>query len=146
FRDELRPFTFTSTNNADHLEFIIKIYKGHDGITEKLQDVNTGDELILHEVFGAITYKGPGLFIAAGAGITPFISIFRQLMLDNQLEGNTLLFANRTADDIILKSELKAMLGENHVDVIEDQGAGSEARRIDADLLKKYIKEGQYYY
>jgi len=35
---ELRPFTFTSPINADYLEFIIKIYKGHDGVTEKLAD------------------------------------------------------------------------------------------------------------
>lgn len=145
-KDELRPFTFTSTSDADHLEFMIKIYKGHNGITEKLLDINTGDELILHEVFGAITYQGPGLFIAAGAGITPFISIFRQLKLDNKLDGNILLFANRTADDIILKNELKAMLGKNHIDVIEDQGTDGKAKRIDIDLLKKYIKADQYYY
>jgi ferredoxin-NADP reductase len=93
--NELRPFTFTSTNGTDHLEFIIKIYTGHDGITEKLLDINVGDELIVHEVFGSISYKGPGLFIAGGAGITPFISIFRDLKQQNRLAGNTLLFANR---------------------------------------------------
>ncbi len=77
--EELRPFTFTCLNSDDHLEFTIKIYKGHDGVTEKLGNINVGDELILHEVFGAINYQGPGLFIAGGAGLTPFISIFRQL-------------------------------------------------------------------
>src|ERR1700761_6578678 len=61
--EELRPFTFTCLNSDDHLEFTIKTYK-HGGVTEKLLDVNTGDELILHEVFGAINFKGPGLFVA----------------------------------------------------------------------------------
>ena len=37
------------------------------------------DELILHDVFGAIAYKGEGIFIAGGAGVTPFICIFRYL-------------------------------------------------------------------
>jgi len=41
------------------------------------------DELILHDVFGAISYMGEGVFIAGGAGITPFISIFRYLKLKN---------------------------------------------------------------
>jgi len=76
--NELRPFTFTCLNTDPYLEFTIKIYKGHNGVTEKLLDVNSGDELILHDVFGAINYQGPGLFIAGGAGITPFISILRQ--------------------------------------------------------------------
>jgi len=52
--EDLHPFTFTCLNTDDHLEFTIKIYKGHNGFTEKLLDVNKGDELIIHEVFGAI--------------------------------------------------------------------------------------------
>src|SRR5438045_681031 len=105
--NELRPFTFTSLNEENYLEFIIKIYKGHDGITEKLLSVNAGDELIIHQVFGTINYKGTGLFIAGGAGITPFIAILRQLKRENKLQGNRVLFANRTAEDIILGYELK---------------------------------------
>lgn len=147
-KNELRPFTFTSVNGSDHLEFIIKIYTGHNGITEKLAKLRVGDELIIHEVFGTIRYKGPGLFIAAGAGITPFISIFRQLQLENMLAGNTLLFANRTADDIILKEELTAMLHPNYEDIIEKPlNSTAPGRFIDAGLLRRYVTPAnQYYY
>jgi ferredoxin-NADP reductase len=146
--NELRPFTFTCLNSDDHLEFTIKIYKGHNGITEKLLDVNGGDELILHDVFGAINYKGPGLFIAGGAGITPFISILRMLKHDHKLEGCTLLFANRTEDDIIIKDELDEMLGENHIDVIsEPKSPGKQGKHIDKGLLKQFVnKQNQHYY
>jgi ferredoxin-NADP reductase len=145
--DELRPFTFTSVNGSNHLEFIIKIYTGHDGVTEKLLDINIGDELIIHEVFGSISYKGPGLFIAGGAGITPFISIFRQLKQQNDLDGNTLLFANRKPEDIILKSELTSILGKNHIDILNMPQANMQGRRIDAELLKQHLgKEATYYY
>jgi predicted ferric reductase len=58
---------------------MIKIYLDHEGVTNKLGSLNAGAELILHDVFGAIQYKGPGVFIAAGAGITPFIAILRSL-------------------------------------------------------------------
>lgn len=144
--NELRPFTFTSVNGSERLEFCIKIYKGHSGMTEKLLEVKAGDELILHEVFGTITYHGPGLFIAAGAGITPFISIFRQLKPDNKLKGNILLFANRTDADIILEQELKELLGEDFINIIEDQGPGLGKQFIDKQLLKKYINSSPHYY
>src|ERR1051326_6274967 len=117
--NELRPFTFTSHSDWDHLEFIIKTYTDHDGVTKKLLDVKKGDELILHDVFGTINYKGPGLFIAGGAGITPFIAIFRDVKSKNQLRVNRLLFANRTEDDVILSKELKSLLNGNHIDVFE---------------------------
>lgn len=144
---ELRPFTFTSINGSEYLEFTIKIYKGHDGITEKLEQISTGDELILHDVFGTITYKGPGLFIAGGAGITPFISIFRQLRSEGRLTGNTLLFANRTADDIIIGNELRDMLGGNYQDVLEMPNDPAESGRvIDRQLLGGYVSNSNEYY
>lgn len=147
-REELRPFTFTSLNDWDYLEFTIKIYKGHNGITEKLGELKTGDELIIHDVFGTIHYKGPGVFIAGGAGITPFIAIFRQLRQDGLLAGNTLLFANNNESDIILKTELKYMLGENDIDILKAPlDETIKGRVIDLELLKGYIgKKGTYYY
>lgn len=146
--NELRPFTFTSRVDSDILEFTIKIYKGHNGITEKLGDIVAGDELIIHDVFGTITYHGPGLFIAAGAGITPFIAIFRDLQAQNLLAGNVLLFANRTSDDIILKDELGKMLGENYMDVIEKSGdEKAPPRFIDKELISHHLgKEKKYAY
>jgi ferredoxin-NADP reductase len=145
--EELRPFTFTSVNESERLEFTIKIYKGHEGMTEMLEDVNAGDELILHDVFGTISYKGPGLFIAGGAGITPFISILRQLKAEGRLAGNTLLFANRTAADIILKDELKGMLGESYRDVLEiSDNPAIPGRFIDRELLAEYVDGANEYY
>ncbi len=143
---EPRPFTFTNLPDSDHLEFMTKIYTGHQGMTENLLQVNAGDEFIIHDVFGTIRYNGPGLFIAAGAGITPFISIFRQLKKQSKLQGNTLLFANRTVDDVILKDELKEMLAQNYLDVIEMPSRGGAGKRIDPELITQYLHEGQSYY
>jgi len=138
--DDLHPFTFTSLNTDNHLEFTIKIYKGNNGMTEKLLDINEGDELIIHEVFGAINYQGPGLFIAGGAGITPFISILRQLKKDGKLDGNVLLFANRTEADIIIKDELDEMLGANHIDIISNPAApGAKGGHIDKAMISQFL-------
>jgi ferredoxin-NADP reductase len=139
---ELRPFTFTSTIDQDHLEFTIKIYKSHNGVTAKLQDVNPGDELIIHEVFGAINYRGPGLFLAGGAGLTPFLAIFRELRKHDQLAGNTLFFANRTERDIILHDELKEMFGDNYIDILSEPLSDNPPAFIEMKMLKEQVLKG----
>ena len=145
---ELRPFTFTSICDSDYLEFMIKIYSGHDGVTKKLGDVEAGDELILHDVFGTITYHGPGLFIAGGTGITPFISIFRDLKSKGTLEGNKLIFVNRTNADVILKEELEEMLSENFIKVVETSSDPSlTPGALNRELLETYVDDkNQFYY
>jgi ferredoxin-NADP reductase len=77
--EEKRPFTFTSLPEDDFLEFIIKSYPDHNGVTEQMDQLEEGDQLIIDDPWGAIQYKGPGVFIAGGAGVTPFIAIFRDL-------------------------------------------------------------------
>ena len=79
WKDELRPFTFTCLTDSPYLEFMIKTYKDHKGVTNLLGQIEKGAELIIYDVFGAIQYQGKGTFIAGGAGITPFIAIFRDL-------------------------------------------------------------------
>src|ERR1035437_8185178 len=51
WKEERRPFTFTSLNDWDNLEFTIKIYDDHNGVTNELGKLRAGDELILHDVF-----------------------------------------------------------------------------------------------
>ncbi|PTQ99962.1 hypothetical protein C8P68_102793 [Mucilaginibacter yixingensis] len=149
WEDEKRPFTFTSLNDQHYLEFTIKGYFDHDGVTNKLHSLVTGDELIVRDIWGAIAYKGEGTFIAGGAGITPFISILRQLHKDGRLQGNQLFFANQTEDDIIYKDELDQMLGNNVQYLLSRaQGSGKyPVGRIDADYLKTHIKDfSQHFY
>lgn len=142
WKEEKRPFTFTSLNDWPHLEFTIKSYKDHDGVTNTLGTLKAGDELILRDVWGAITYKGEGYFIAGGAGITPFIAIFRQLHLQKKIGANQLFFSNKTSDDIILEEELVEMLGDNvHFILTKEKDTIYESGRVDKDYLFKYVKD-----
>lgn len=142
WRDEKRPFSFTSLNEDPYLEFTIKIYPAHQGVTEKLGMLKEGDFLILREPFGAIQYKSPGVFIAGGAGITPFIAIFRQLYKEGKLTGNTLLFSNKTKEDVILENELKKMLGKNCIFTLtREEIKGYDFGRIDVAYLQRKIKD-----
>lgn len=140
FRDQKNPFTFTSLNEDPFLEFVIKIYSDHDGVTKALDHLHPGDELIIRDVWGAIQYKGPGVFIAGGAGITPFIAILRQLFKDRELEGNQLIFSNKTEKDIILKEELEQKLGDNFINTITHEESDTyHTGLIDKEFLKEHV-------
>ncbi|HTN06744.1 FAD-binding oxidoreductase [Agriterribacter sp.] len=148
WKAERRPFTFTGLNDWDHLEFTIKIYDDHNGVTHTLGTLKAGDELIVHDIWGAIHYKGEGTFIAGGAGVTPFIAILRQLQKDNALGGNQLIFSNRTEKDIILKDEFEKMLGNNFINTLTGEKNGQyDNRKIDTAYLREKIKNlSQYFY
>ena len=147
WEDEMRPFTFTSLPGDDHLEFTIKTYPDHHGVTNQIRSLQPGDSFFLHGVFGDIAYKGEGVFIAGGAGITPFISIFRWLNANGSIGNNRLLFANKTHEDIINKSEFTELLGKNFVNVLSyEETSVFEHGFITTSLLRKYQLPGTCYY
>lgn len=145
---ETRPFTFTSLPQDEYIEFTIKTYPAHHGVTGRLLLLTAGDELLIGEVFGDIQYKGEGIFIAGGAGITPFIAIFKQLEKENQVANNKLIFANKTKDDIILEEKFSSLLGTNFINVLSDENRkGYEHGFITAGLIKKQLSgAAQYFY
>jgi len=140
WKDEKRPFTFTCLPDNDFLEFTIKTYPLHKGVTNELLQLKKEDVLILHDVFGAIAYKGEGVFIAGGAGVTPFICIFRFLKSKNKTGANKLIFANKTRADIILAQEFKKLLGENFINILSDEKADGYAYgQITENFLKAHM-------
>lgn len=148
WRDEKRPFTFTALPDAEDLEFTIKSYFDHDGVTRQLWDLGAGDGLLLGDPWGTITYKGPGTFIAGGAGVTPFIAILRNLDATGTLEGNRLIVSNRTEKDIMLRDEFEAMTGLDIVwTVTDDPGSRLLHERIDAGFLERHVGDfgGNFY-
>lgn len=142
WKGKKRPFTFTNLPENDNLEFIIKTYPDHKGVTSELLQLKKNDELIVHDVFGAIAYKSEGLFIAGGAGVTPFISIFRDLQLKKEIAGNRLIFANKNQKDILLEEEFKTLLGKNFINILSDEKVEGYAHGfITEGFLKEYINE-----
>ncbi len=140
WRDKTRPFTFTSLPKDDHLEFTIKSYPDHDGMTEQLGLIETGATLLIDDAWGAITDTGPGTFVAGGAGVTPFISILRSRRDSGALDGCHLIFSNATEADIILREEFEAMDGLRTTFLVTDQpDSDLSADRLDEASLKALI-------
>ena len=143
WEEEGRPFTFTSLPSEENLAFTIKTYPAHNGVTNELLKLKAGESLFVNDVFGDIAYLNEGIFIAGGAGITPFISIFKDLQSKNKIGNNKLIFANRTKEDIIFKDEFESMLGSNFINVLseEKEEKGDDHGYVNAELIKKHTDE-----
>lgn len=149
WKSENRPFTFTSLNDDLVLEFTIKCYPEHNGVTKKLHELLPGSELIIENPFGTINYKGTGTFIAGGAGITPFIAILRQLKKENKIGENKLIFSNKEKKDIILEQELTSMFPKDDLilTLTEQKNQDYKYGLISKEFLKENIKDfNQHFY
>lgn len=136
WRNEVRPFTFTSLPSDPHLEFTIKSYPSHDGVTKQIPHLELGESVTIGSPWGAIADKGPGVFIAGGAGLTPFIPILRKRASEDRLDGCMLILADGSYDDLILRDEWQAMSGLRTEFVVEEGPKhGSRSGEIDEALL-----------
>ncbi|MBS1762598.1 MAG: flavodoxin reductase [Bacteroidetes bacterium] len=147
WQNEVRPFTFTSLPQENTIQFTIKTYTDHNGVTNELRTLKPGDSLLIGDVFGDIHYKKDGVFIAGGAGITPFISIFRSLEKQGKIGNNKLIFANKSKADIINYDYFLKILGNNFINVLSDENIeGYEHGYITEELIKKIATAGSEYF
>ena len=147
-REKQRPFTFTSLPEEDHLEFTIKVYPSHDGVTDELDDLKPGDRLIIEDAWGAIQFKGKGTFIAGGAGVTPMLAILRKQALEGNDSVEQIIFSNHSEKDLFLEKELRAVSdGKLLLTFTKEQVEGAEYGRINQLFLRKHVADfGQYFY
>ncbi|MEF8792537.1 FAD-binding oxidoreductase [Thiohalorhabdus sp.] len=136
-----RSFTPTSLPRDRVLEFTIKTYPAHQGLTRELAGTEPGAEVLLSRPFGTLTYRGPGTFIAGGAGITPFLAMLRDLARRDRLTGHRLIYANRKAADIITAQELRHNLGEGCHFLCSKAGGAlcDQTGLVDRDYLARMI-------
>lgn len=141
WRDADRGFTMTSHPEAEAVEFVIKSYPDRNGVTAQIPSMQPGDSVIATDPAGAITDHGAGVFLAAGAGITPFIAILEKHDHEG-VTGDRLLFANKTDRDIIRKDAWDAMEGVKATYVISDQPDTSHTKgRLDRALLQDLLTD-----
>jgi len=125
---------YTPTSNDDNLgvvEFVIKTYykdqhpKFPDGgwLSQYMDGMEIGDTLDFRGPMGKIIYKGNGIFsvrgqekryikvglISGGVGITPCYQLMKYASEHAEPLNISLLFANVSTADILLKSELDAL-------------------------------------
>ena len=109
-----RSYSLTDVPRKDGLLSItVKRVGGGKVSTELCQHTRVGDVLELGQAFGDLTapadYQGNWLFLAAGSGITPIISLIRSLSLSTLKQNVTLLYWARTRADLCFFQELREL-------------------------------------
>jgi ferredoxin-NADP reductase len=109
---EEHPFSIASSPSPDGL--ISLTIKKIGDFTSTIGRIEPGDVAIVHGPFGRFSHVFHStdddlVFVAAGIGITPLMSMLRY-MRDRQVSRRVLLvYANRGAADIVFRSELQSI-------------------------------------
>ncbi|MFH4974667.1 hypothetical protein AB6A40_001376 [Gnathostoma spinigerum] len=139
----VRPYTpISSDDDKGYMELLIKVYfknvnpRFPDGgkMTQYLENLKIGDAIDVRGPSGLCIYEGCGRFairpskndspnrktyknigmIAGGTGITPILQVISAVLKKpNDRTKMWLLFANKTEDDILLRSEFDKMAVDN---------------------------------
>jgi len=139
----VRPYTPTSSDNdLGHMDLVVKVYPANvhpkfpDGgkMTQHLESLPIGDTIDVRGPSGLLVYNGQGEFavkpdkkaeadivetkqvsmIAGGTGITPMLQLIRAVFRDEDDKTElSLLFANQSEDDILLRKELEEVRDEH---------------------------------
>eukprot|EP01116_Phalansterium_solitarium_P020515 TRINITY_DN608_c0_g1_i1.p1 TRINITY_DN608_c0_g1~~TRINITY_DN608_c0_g1_i1.p1 ORF type:complete len:494 (+),score=81.24 TRINITY_DN608_c0_g1_i1:68-1549(+) len=117
-------------------DLVVKIYFAGESpafpqggkMSQHLESLKVGDKVLVKGPDGHVLYKGCGRFtiggvtiatkrvalIAGGTGLTPMVQLIRSALSDKSDETKlSLLYSNRTVDDILMRNELDQMAAEN---------------------------------
>jgi predicted ferric reductase len=111
---EEHPFTISSCP-ATNASLIFTIKKSGD-YTDKIAAVRPGDLAAIDGPYGRFSYSfirknSDLLFIAGGIGVTPILSMLGDLADRNDPRHITLIWANRTLDDLVFADEFERFRG-----------------------------------
>jgi ferredoxin-NADP reductase len=144
-----KHFSFSSSpTEKTHIEFTKKL--SDSDFSAALKGLKEGDWARIDAPYGKFTFEGEhekiGL-LAGGIGITPFKSIC-QYCTDMRLDTKvTLLYGNRTEDDIAFRKQLEALQRQNKnlkvVFILNEAGSGWKGTTglITADMIKREIPD-----
>lgn len=150
------PFSIASAPaDGPDLRFVIKEL---GDFTNRMGQITPGTRAYVDAPFGSLTldrHRGAAgvALIAGGVGIAPMLSHLRQLDADADPRPRLLLYANRTAEQIVCDAELKARVQDGPlqvVHVLSEPPAGwtgetgfvtgaIHGRHLDDDALRTWV-------
>lgn len=150
-KQQIRQYSLTrSSDQSRHLEFAAKRVDGGQVSNYLADHIQVGDELTIMGrprcEFGLSGNHGKKLLIAGGVGITPIISMLRDLKTSGT-QDVTLLYFNRSPSEIIFQQEINELainsditvhhiVSENPADV-----RGFELGLVSADMMQRLVTD-----
>lgn len=146
-RGKMRFFTVSSAPFEENVHITTRIEKtGGSSFKKELNSLRIGDEIEAKGPDGDFFLKNikkEYVFIAGGIGITPFISILRQLNRDKKSFNVNLLYANRSWENIPFKKELEEIAAKRKTLKIR---YFISPEKIDKKVLKSYVIKKRVFY
>ncbi len=139
------PFSMSSSAHASRVEFTIKQV---GDFTDSIRGLRIGDTVYVDGPHGSFTLeRHPGMgfvFIAAGVGVTPFLSMLATLADQGDQRPCTLILANRYEDQVTGVRQLARLQDRLNLRVVHvisrpsDQWTGVRGH-VDAALLDRLL-------
>lgn len=166
----------SSDEHTGYVDLVIKVYKRNvhpkfpngGKMSQYVDSLNIGDKIAFRGPTGKLKYLGGGNFsiqrlrknppvefqvdtvnmIAGGTGITPMLQLIREVLNEsNDSLKLSLLFANQTEDDILLREELDE-LAEKYPKQFKvwytvDKGSDTwtySVGFVNADMIKEHLE------
>ncbi|KAI8820784.1 uncharacterized protein EV422DRAFT_496637 [Fimicolochytrium jonesii] len=141
------PITYTRT----HFDLLVKKYEG-GSVSKFLHATPVGDKVEMSGPMVTLPYE-PNLvseigMIAGGTGITPMYQLIKRILRDpNDHTKISLIYANRSEDDIVLRQELE-LLATSRPDRLKVVYTIDQPKTptwtgnvgfVNADMIKKYL-------
>ncbi len=141
----------------ENTSYTVMIERNPDGFfsPHALDTWKQGKKLVLSGPLGYFYYQPTRdcrhvVALAGSSGVTPFYAMAAAIADGTEDFSLTVLYGSRTADTILLREELDALVqrSEGRVRVIhvlsEEQRTGYEHGFINSDLIRKYAPEDEY--
>jgi ferredoxin-NADP reductase len=129
----MRCFSIVSSPSDDALQFAMRV---RGNFTQVAATLAAGDDVYVQGPFGDFTidpvYDQRVVMLAGGIGITPFLSMIRDLTERHIALPITLLFSNRSAHSIPFMDQLQTLARQNpylHVQFFGDGASGRVTER-----------------
>jgi len=147
-----RDFSIASAPHEEHLEVTTRA--GRTAFKKVLQELPLGSEVSIDGPFGSFTLhkdtNKPFVVLAGGIGITPFISMIREIMHGGFLYETTVFYSNRRPEDSAYLEELKSLESANFklaatmTNMKDSEGVWSgEQGYISEDMVRRYVSNLQ---
>lgn len=138
------PFTLSSSPTRG---FLAVTPKDLGDFTATVKDTKQGDKAYVDAPYGVFSFLNYDckdiMFIAGGIGITPFISMISYMYDKNIKMPTTLLWANKSEEELCYRDELARMEeGMDNLEVVyvmsRQEDWKGEKGRIDRNIIEKY--------
>jgi predicted ferric reductase len=137
--NESHPFTISSAPTEDILRLTIKA--SGDFTRELFATLKEGSDAIVEGAYGLFDYKTGGpkqIWVAAGIGLTPFLSFIRDL--DDSLKQDVdLYYTVRHPDEALFLNELETAAARNQCLNVHVRYSAKEGSLTVEDILKKAV-------